>query len=177
MPTPPGAQPPRRTSQLDPYARFPARRPRGHAAAVELDARSEIRVEKIAMPVDVRKGQPLETRVVITNDSNEGKPVADQQFRTAVNTVVNGSPFYVAPETLMDYAKSWVCPPESSRTVCRSQTLSKRLRSLSITGSRGSTRVGVTPKYTRRVARIADAQTFWSRRGGARRACEGECVS
>ncbi len=42
---------------------------------IELDARSEIRVEKVAMPVDARKGQPLQTRVVISNDSREGKTV------------------------------------------------------------------------------------------------------
>lgn len=34
---------------------------------VLLDARAEIEVEKVAMPVEVRKDQPLETRVVVNN--------------------------------------------------------------------------------------------------------------
>lgn len=42
---------------------------------VPLSRASEISVDKIALPVDVRRGQPFELRVVLDNDSRDGKKV------------------------------------------------------------------------------------------------------
>ena len=43
---------------------------------VELLATSEVSVDKVVIPTDIRKGQEFETRVVLNNDSVEGEPVS-----------------------------------------------------------------------------------------------------
>jgi uncharacterized membrane protein len=42
---------------------------------VPLERRSEVSVEKVALPADVRRGQPFEVRVVLNNDSPSGETV------------------------------------------------------------------------------------------------------
>ena len=45
---------------------------------VPLDRRSEVAVEKIALPADVRRNQPFELRVVLNNDDRPTRAAASR---------------------------------------------------------------------------------------------------
>ena len=45
---------------------------------VQLDKRSEVSVERVALPADIRKGQPFEARVVLNNDADDSTADANR---------------------------------------------------------------------------------------------------
>ena len=45
---------------------------------VHLDNRNEVSVDRVALPADIRKGQPFEVRVVLNNDTDESAVVANR---------------------------------------------------------------------------------------------------